>query len=72
MAMQVSFLGIQKTYIQVSKKIKELEKEGTAPDWVRDDQSWIIGATWGLRLAMNWLNNNTLVDLPKEFKKLGF
>jgi len=63
---------IQKTYIQLFKKIQEFEKDPTAPapDWVADAKSWIIGATWALNLAMNWIENNTLVPLPAEIELL--
>jgi len=66
--MTVSKLDIQKTYLQLHKKIAELEKDQSAPDWVGNPRGWIIGAKWGLRLALSWLKNNTLVDLPEEIK----
>jgi len=59
---------VQKTYLQLSKKIAELEKGQSAPDCVGDPKSWTIGAAWGLRLALSWIQNNTLVDLPEEVK----
>ena len=66
--MPASEFEIQKTYLQLYKMIAELEKDKSAPDWAGDPRAWRIGAEWGLRLAISWLQNNTSVALPEEVK----